>query len=422
MLDWKSSLSMKTYLPPFRPLRSIQLLSAIVLLWGLADAIISFYIPIQIQTYVQDLTLFGFLLAFSSLVGAFSDPIIGFLSNRVRYVVLLLAGLLLSTVLAMSALLPFSIILILWLMAIWGIYYECINVAIFSYVSRHQAASGQAKSFGVIYLFVNVAYVIGPIIGGYVFAHGGRTIYGLCLLFIAGALALIPQLAALHKHKEKILLDYQPQPKYSLRKQFKSFRKVWRYAAVFFVAIFLFNVWDAFVWDLVPIQSIGGSAVDAGLITAVFTIPLAVLSGYGGAIADKFGRNVTFLAGLLVASFFTLLFGLQTNTAGALVTAGLSSLGFAFAYPAMMGRTTDEGQDHQSEIGNLAAVQRLFVNGGFILGPIIGGYVAQMVGVRHAFTILGAAMLVIFVLIAGNMVHFHIRGRIHRSIEAELDL
>ena len=413
---------MKPYIPSFRPFRSIQLISVIVLLWGLADAIVSFYIPIQIQSYVQDLTLFGLLLGFSSLVGAFSDPIIGFLSNRIRYVVLLLAGLWLSAILALTALVPFSIILILWLMAIWGVYYECINVAIFSYVSRHQAASGQARSFGVIYLFMNVAYVIGPIIGGYVYAHGGHAIYGLCLLFIAGAMALIPQLAALHKHREKILLDYQPNPKYSLRKQLKSFRKVWRYAAVFFVAIFLYNVWDSFVWDLVPIQSIGGSAVDAGLITSVFTIPLAVLSGYGGVVADKLGRNVTFLIGLLIASFFTLLFGLQTNLIGALITAGMSALGFAFAYPAMMGETTNEGQDHQSELGNLAAVQRLFVNGGFILGPIMGGYIAGVVGVRHAFTVLGAAMLIVFILIAGNMIHFHIHGRVHRSIEAELDL
>lgn len=413
---------MKVYIPSFRSLRSIQLVSIIVLLWGLADAIVSFYIPIQIQSYVNNLELFGFLLGFSSLVGAFSDPIIGFLSNRIRYVVLLLAGLWLSAILAVTALVPFSIILILWLMAIWGIYYECINVAIFSYVSRHQAATGQAKSFGVIYLSMNIAYVIGPLLGGYVFMHGGQAIYGLCLLFIAGAMALVPQLAALHKHKEKILLDYRPNPKYSLRKQLKSFRKVWRYAAVFFIAIFLYNVWDSFVWDLVPIQSIGGSAVDAGLITSVFTIPLAILSGYGGAVADKLGRNVTFLSGLLIASFFTLLFGMQTHIIGALATAGLSSLGFAFAYPAMLGETTNEGQDHQSELGNLAAVQRLFVNGGFILGPIIGGYIAKIVGIRHAFVVLGAVMLIVFVLIAANMIHFHIRGRIHRSIEAELDL
>src|SRR5690242_19872994 len=113
---------MKTYIPPLRPLRSIQLVSLIMLLWGLSDAIISFYIPIQIQSYVNNLELFGFLLGFSSLIGALSDPIIGFLSNRIRYVVLLLAGLWLSAILAITALVPFSIILILWLMAVWGIY------------------------------------------------------------------------------------------------------------------------------------------------------------------------------------------------------------------------------------------------------------------------------------------------------------
>lgn len=413
---------MKTRLFSYKDLRSIHFVSAVVFLWGLSDAIISFALPIQLEQFVNNLTVFGLLMGVSSLAGALSDPILGFISTRMRYLWFLMAGLFLSAVVAATALIPFTTLVALWLMIAWGLYYEFIEIAIFAYVSRHHKSEEQSRYFGIIYLFMNMAYVFGPAIAGYVLAAGTKTIYEVCLVCIGIALLFLPRLAFLHLRRERVLFQYEVKERYNLKRQLRSFRKVWRYAAIFFVAVFLYNVWDAFIWTLVPIQSIGGNAVVAGILTSIFTLPLAVLSGYAGQVADRFGRNVTFILGLFVASLFTLLFGLQDSVPLQIVTAAISSLGFAFAYPALMGETAREGQDHQSELGNMAAVQRLFVNGGFIFGPVMGGVFAKLFGIQHAFAILGLIMLGCFVPIAGALIHFHIHGRRHRSITAEFDL
>ena len=413
---------MKTRFLSYGKLKSIHFVSLVVLLWGLSDAMVSFYLPVQVESFVHNLTLFGLLFGLSSFVGAISDPILGYLSSKTRYVLFLLFGLLFSTLVVITAMVPFTMVLVLWLMAGWGLYYEFIEIGLFSYVSRHHDQSEQSRYFGIIYLFLNLAYVFGPLAGGYLLGQGSHTVYTVSLVCLGIAVLFLPRLIFLHRRREVPLFKYQVAERYSFRRQLKNFRKVWKYAAVFLVAVFLYNVWDAFIWTLVPIQSIDGNALVAGLITSIFTLPLAVLSGYGGTVADHFGRHVTFVVGLLVASVFTLLFGLQTEVVWQVVTAGLSSLGFAFAYPALMGETSREGQEHETQLGNIAAIQRLFVNAGFIVGPIAGGYAGKIFGIQQAFTALGVVMLACTVLTIGALIHFKVTGRLHKTVLAEFDL
>lgn len=413
---------MKTSFLSYQKLKSIHFVSLVVLLWGVSDAVVSFYLPVQLENFVRNLTLYGLLFGLSSLIGAISDPILGFLSSKTRYVLFLLLGLFFSTLVVVTAMLPFSLVLVLWLVAGWGLYYEFIEIGIFSYVSRHHNPSEQSRYFGIIFLFLNLGYVFGPLASGYLLDRGSNAVYSVSLVCLAIALLFLPRLIFLHSSREAPLFKYQVAERYSMKRQLKNFRKAWKYAAVFLVAVFLYNVWDAFVWTLVPIQSIGGNAVVAGLITSIFTLPLAVLSGYGGSVADRFGRNITFVVGLLTAAVFTLLFGLQTEVLWQVVTAALSSLGFAFAYPALMGETSREGQEHQTQLGNIAAVQRVFVNAGFIFGPVAGGYFGKVFGIQHAFAVLGIIMLACALLTTTALIHFKMSGRLHKTILAEFDL
>jgi len=50
---------MKTRILSYGRLKSIHFVSAGVLLWGLSDAMVSFYLPVQVESFVHNLTLFG---------------------------------------------------------------------------------------------------------------------------------------------------------------------------------------------------------------------------------------------------------------------------------------------------------------------------------------------------------------------------
>jgi MFS family permease len=388
---------------------SIHFVAIIIFLVGITDSLISFYLPIQMQNFLHNLPLFGFLFGISAFTGACSDFILGSLSNRVRYITFMVIGLLLSGVVMVLALIPFSILLIIWLMIMWGLYYEFVGIGIFNYVSRYHHTDEQSKFFGLISMYSDVAYVIGPLVAGALVIFGDKAVYGVGFVFLLVAFFFIPRIIQVHRTTEQPFLTYKTHSEhYNLKEQWGKYKKIWKYASIFFVAAFLYNVWQAFIWTLIPIQSIGNSAIVSGIITATFTLPLALLIGFGGKFADKHGRKLTFIAGLFIASLFTYIFGQQTGIVLKIITAGISSIGFAFAYPALIGETSKHGQEHEEILGDMAGVQRIFVNAGYITGPILGGIIANIFGIQRAFSILGIIMLVFFGAIVIAMMHLHV--------------
>ncbi len=374
------------------------------------------------QSYLHNLFLFGLLFAISSTIGALSDIGLGILSSKIKYTLYFILGLLSSLVLIFSSILPFNVILIVWIMAVWGVYYEFMQIAVFNYVTRHKHIEEHSRNFGLIYLFENLSYVIGPIIGGFLIVSGKYAIYSVCFACIIIAFLFIRPLIVIHKHKEKPFLVYEKKLSFNFKKELRSFKKIWQFAFIMFIGIFLYNVWDSFVWTLEPLQSTVSNAVFAGIITAIFTLPLATLEAWGGKIADIYGRRITFILGFFIASLFTFLFGLQDNLYLRIILALIAAVGFAFAYPAMMGETSKETSEHEKQLGNIAGLQRIFVNGGYILGPIFAGYVSSIYGIQRAFSILGLVMMFSFIPILIFMTHYHFKGRIHRVLVTEFEL
>lgn len=319
-----------------------------------------------------------------------------------------------------AVLLPFNLITILLLIALWGGYYEFIQIGIFNYVSRHKDSDEYATSFGRIYVFEYMSYVIAPIIAGILVIQGKVPIYVLAIACVVTAMLFILPLQKLHQRREKPLLTYETKVNFNIKKEIESLKKVWQIAFVMLIAVFMYNIWLSFVWTLIPIQSTISNPIIAGLITATFTIPLATLQGIGGKTADMYGKNLTFITGFFVATVFTLLFGLQTQLIIKILDALMASTGFAFAYPAIMGETSFSSLGHKKDLGNVSGLQRIFVNAGYALGPILGGVFAHFVGLQKSFTPLGILMLLSFLVIVVCMLHFHLKGGKNRGLVMEL--
>ena len=266
----------------FVRIKSIQYVIAISTIWAIADGLVSFYLPIQMQEYLHNIIVFGIIFGASSGVGALADIVLGVESTLFKYTTYLLLGLIGTVLLAVCAvLLPFNLITILLLIALWGGYYEFIQIGIFNYVSRHKDSDEYATSFGRIYVFEYMSYVIAPIIAGILVIQGKVPIYVLAIACVVTAMLFILPLQKLHQRREKPLLTYETKVNFNIKKEIESLKKVWQIAFVMLIAVFMYNIWLSFVWTLIPIQSTISNPIIAGLITATFTIPLATLQGIG---------------------------------------------------------------------------------------------------------------------------------------------
>lgn len=128
-----------------------------------------------------------------------------------------------------------------------------------------------------------------------------------------------------------------------------------------------------------------------GMAWSAFGLAMLVFTPLGGSLADTTGRKRTLIAGKVTWSVVTL--GLAVATAPTLPVALLFAGGIASAFsgPAL-GALQYEVAPDQFE-GTLIGVYSSVASAGIALGPILGGLVADRLGVVAVFVAIGALWL-----------------------------
>ncbi|WP_152396947.1 MFS transporter [Paenibacillus guangzhouensis] len=125
---------------------------------------------------------------------------------------------------------------------------------------------------------------------------------------------------------------------------------------------------------------ISGSIV--GLLVAAFSVTQLVCSPIAGRLSDTIGRKKSIIAGLIVFAISEWLFGIANAPTLLFISRMLGGIGAALIMPAVMAYTADmtSVEERAKGMGLINAA----ITTGFIIGPGIGGYVADF-GIRVPF-------------------------------------
>ncbi|HEY48368.1 MAG TPA: MFS transporter [Anaerolineae bacterium] len=138
--------------------------------------------------------------------------------------------------------------------------------------------------------------------------------------------------------------------------------------------------------------SMGANGTQLGLLFASYSMTQFLLSPYWGRFSDRSGRRPVILWGLLGFALTFLLFGLANNLLllfiARLLGGGLSCAAIP-ASMAYMADVTDE-----SERGDGMALMGTSAGLGIVLGPIIGGYLAEVSIELPFFVATGITLLI----------------------------
>lgn len=131
---------------------------------------------------------------------------------------------------------------------------------------------------------------------------------------------------------------------------------------------------------------IGGSVV--GLLVAAFSLTQLLVSPFAGRLSDKMGRKKIIVGGLVVFALSELLFGLANSPWVLFVSRMLGGVGAAMIMPAVMAYVADttSSEERAKGMGFINAA----ITTGFIIGPGIGGYLAEL-GIRVPFFVAAGA-------------------------------
>ncbi|PFN46198.1 MFS transporter [Bacillus thuringiensis] len=138
---------------------------------------------------------------------------------------------------------------------------------------------------------------------------------------------------------------------------------------------------------------ISGSTV--GYLVAIYSVTQFITSPFSGKWVDQYGRKPTIILGLLIFAVSELLFGLGENVYVLFISRILGGFSNALIFPAVTAFIADVTSENErpKAMGYMSAA----INTGFLIGPGIGGFLAD-INMRMPFFVaaLFGALSVVF--------------------------
>lgn len=179
----------------------------------------------------------------------------------------------------------------------------------------------------------------------------------------------------------------------------------WRNRALFAAsqAGLVNNLNDGLVWGLVPIFLAGAGLPlgQVGLITAAYPGVWSIAQLLTGALSDRLGRKWLIAAGMWVQATGIGLFVLGQGFVVWLVGSIILGVGTAMVYPTLLAVISDGA--HPEWRASAIGVYRLWRDGGYAVGALTAGLLADAFGIPVAIAAIGALTLLSGVVVASVM-------------------
>ena len=145
------------------------------------------------------------------------------------------------------------------------------------------------------------------------------------------------------------------------------------------------------------IESLGMAGLELGALAASFAIARIFLAGPMGRLSDRVGRRPILIFSLLGFAFSNFVYAFATDVIvmiSARALEGAVSAGFFPAANALVSDLTTP-KNRGTAMGYLSMGNMV----GFVIGPALGGFLAQFLGIRMPFILAGIATLFTMVLL-----------------------
>jgi MFS family permease len=377
----------------------VVLFSLTLFLIRIADAIISFWAPNQIQSSLGSPVWMGIIISFQSIVGLGADLIFPTLLRTTKTKRLIFWAIVMSALtsffLAGSVTQPF-IAIFLVTMTLWGIYYEFVAFANYQFMGSVVPPHMRSAAWGVTGTFVNLAYFLGPLLATAVLFKSYVLAEGLILVFLVTALFLLSLFKGPHDTPAKIdIKDINPWVE--LKHWLTLSRHIWPAMILSLLLGFIDSTFwtTGAIWTekLAKINYLGGLFLPFYQLPAIFFG--VIVAGWG----IYKGKKILTEKFLAVAGFFLIALAVSDAIYWQLSMVLLASAALSICYPLLEGVYTDivarMGKEKKDMIGLTSSV----VNVSYVIWPPVVGVVAGLIGERLTFSFVGVLVVVVSLIL-----------------------
>lgn len=150
-------------------------------------------------------------------------------------------------------------------------------------------------------------------------------------------------------------------------------RILWLYITVFFNTVAF-----GMITPILPLfaKHFSASSFEVGMLTAVFALSQFIFSPLTGRLSDRYGRKPILLFSIAFTAFALLIIGLSQSLTLIFIGTALQGIGSAGVLPASLAYIADitKGSERSKFISRVTGTFAL----GFMIGPVIGGYLGSV--------------------------------------------
>jgi MFS family permease len=363
--------------------------SFILFIIRIADGVISFWAPNLIEDTLKSAVAMGLIISFQSIVGFVVDLVFPSLlkGQTVRRMIFLsLIAIAVTSLTLFGASYKPLILLFLLSMTLWGLYYELINFANYEFVGSTVPLHMRAASWGIMNIFKNLAYFLGPLVGAWLLFQGEITTLIFILLLLGIALSVY--FSRKTSQVGPIEMDIrQVNPMTELKHWLTLTEHVWPAITMSLILGFI----DATFWTTGAVwtEKLASSSSWGGLFLPFYMLPplfvgflIAKKGIYRGkkVLADKF---------ILVAGIFLTALALSGSIVWQLSMVFLAALALSVSYPLLDGVYSDLAARMGKEKKHVIGLTSSIVNLSYIIWPSVAGVITSYVGERMTFSVVG---------------------------------
>lgn len=383
--------------------KALYILGCMLLFWALFDGIISFMTPIIITNKGISETLMGIIIGTSSITGALFDFIICRLFKDTYYKRIFLVMFVICLVYPLILYKANIFIVYILAMALWGVYYDLKNVGNFDFIGRHTPKDKHAENFGLIQVFQAIGYLVAPIFVGFIIAEefNYKPLVLAWVFLVMGFifflfLFFLPSKKALPAEK----IAAEP-AKRSIWSEINIWSRLGRILLPALILTLMLNFIDAFFWTIGPIfaESLMDIQKFSGFLMVAYSLP-PLLVGWGiGFFVSRYGKKRTAFSSLAIGSLFLILIYFIASPILIITDIFLASFFISMSWPAINGAYADyisETTKYEKEIEGL---EDFYTNLGYVIGPMMAGFVASTFGNAGAFSFIGAIGIIVAIVL-----------------------
>lgn len=383
---------------------SLYIASIMFFFWSVYDGIISFITPIVLTQSGLSETLMGVVIGTSSMAGAVFDFILArFLKNahyRRVYMMMFAVCFAYPLILWQSK----SIYIFLVAMALWGIYYDLLNFGNFDFIGRQTKPDEHASSFGVMSVFRSLGYLVGPVIAGLLIGElVDVKVFIAAWVFLVISFLVYLGLTFMLKTRQEYMKTITYKHK-NTALELQIWKKVGKRILPILVFTTLLYIYDAFFWTIGPLysESLGQLHPLGGLFMTFYTFPSLIVGWFVGATVAKFGKNRTSFVSFALGSAVLIAIPFLVSPILILLAVFVSSCLTSIAFNSNQSSYADFITDKPSAESEIEGLGDFSVNIGYVIGPMLAGFVAETIGNSTTFMAVGGVGLIVsIILLAG---------------------